>query len=219
MDHSGRRFRDARSYLDNTPAPPHEQDVNTAKLVRDEVIVSIADMLGASKANLDGRQAALLSQDVRELLKTTVEKVVHAAFDSVAMVDTESGLKLPPQEREKYRPRGKASPSQFLRDVWADYLDAGLMYSGHLKRVDPALYNALNHQAKTALSPLSAKIGERELAGHFLENFGVLCAWHLKHIPADYARQTSVLRDASALRTSTAETKIEAAIQELTSSL
>jgi hypothetical protein len=104
------------------------------------------------------------------------------------LLDPDTGLKLPPDPRVSFRLRvssfgSKMNASTFLRTVWKDYTKAHLLYAEHIRSMDPALYAAMNYEAR---------INNTTLPDFMLAN-GVLGKDHVLHPPAGYERQANLL--------------------------
>lgn len=204
--------------LDSTKSLSDEHTVNT-RFSRDEVSEIIAEALNASKANLSLKQAALLSVELQPVIMSAVERVFKRTLDRVNPVDPVSGLSVPPVARERYRFRSSAhkslKPHEFLREIWGDYQDAGLLYTGHLKKVDHALYNALIYRSKTALSEVESPT-EAHYADQLLSQFRILSAYHIKHpesVPPEFKSQAALISRTVSTRVGAAGARLEGALR------
>jgi hypothetical protein len=101
-----------------------------------------------SDATLKDKLAQQLTKDMAAVLSRRITKFLN----ELDYIDSRTGLPVPPHPRMHYsNRRGDFLPMnapQFLEKVWGDYLDAGLLYTGHLKKVDPSLYNAIVYLAR-----------------------------------------------------------------------
>lgn len=109
------------------------------------------------------------------------------------LVDPETGLDLMPPAKHLYQQRerdfgAKFSPEQFLKLVWQPHVEAHLLYSEHLRRVDRPLYAAFAHKA--AADGFALK--------NYLFSLGIMTRERVTHAPAGLERQARLLRDVRA---------------------
>lgn len=119
-------------------------------------------------------------------LQVSIEALPGAPLESSPVIDPKTKLDLVATPDERYRERtGKREkPNEFLKRVWGRLTKHHLLYSEHLRRVDPHLYFALNYEAMTQ---------RIHLAEH-LFNLGVMTKAELNHAPKGFERQAHLLR-------------------------
>lgn len=173
-----------------------------------DLSLALAEVLATSKAKLSTTQVALLSPELSDVcthfLRAAIKRQLADALKNIELVDPATGLPVSPLAREFYQSRDRKSrrlsAPDFLKQTWGDYLEPHLLYSGHLRKIDLSLYNALTYHARSALCSVSSSsktIPESELAAVFFENYGVLASWHLKHPIPGTEQQVDLIQRAN----------------------
>lgn len=169
----------------------------------------LAKSLSYSKAGLTPQQIALLSMELKDVLRKTISGEFEMAISNIEPIDPVTGLSVPPMARDNYQSRGDTRRSTtapaFLRDTWPDYLNAHLLYSGHLRKIDLSLYNALTYHARTSLTQLGSNSSNKmpcnvSLAKFCFDEYGLLTSWHLRNPTPDIMRQVSLIQEANKLQ-------------------
>lgn len=126
-----------------------------------------------------------------------------ARHEETEFIDSVSGLVLPPKMGKPYRERGHHSNGrrldlfEHLEQEYGPYLDAGLLFSGHLFELDRPAYEALLYSAEKEAKAKGLKKGVN--TADFALRHKLLTSEHLATPPEGYERQAEILRN---LRTS-----------------
>jgi hypothetical protein len=117
-------------------------------------------------------------------LQFATSSVPSPASDTV--VDPRTKLELPPKPRTPYS-RGidgkRVHAETFLKAVWSDYIDAGLLYSEHIRKVDSGLYYALHHISKKGPNTFAS----------YLESLSVVTRSQVAHPPQHLQDQAKII--------------------------
>lgn len=133
--------------------------------------------------------AARAHKGIREIINSIVHKVAKIGKPSEGLsyfdqdnryvVDDETGLVFPPMpkisfsewlqtdagkefvvKRGKNRQASDTKPFHFMNQVYRDYIDQNMLYSGHIREADPYLYDKLAAAAHTLPGGLSIALAE-----------------------------------------------------------
>ena len=165
----------------------------------------IGTVLQDKNLPLTDMQRQALAQRLLDQLAVTMAKRLDDILNVYEVVDPVSKLVVPPTERGLYSQRNgelaNLNAPKFLAIVWNDYLEAGLLYTGHLKKVDPSLYNALIYLARQTARGVAEIEGRewepRDTANLLFSKFRILTEEHLDSPPTGYERQSKLIREAN----------------------
>ena len=169
------------------PSDPVDRDNIT--LYTENVRVTIDPELLLQQLNKllanSGLKSPLTSLDFEALLRGFPRRQDAPNF----IIDDETGLRLPPEPKLLYRDRkekygNKISYEDFIKIEYADYLDARLLYSEHLKLVDASLHRAIRNRCETTQIPLVDE----------MRRLGVLTHEDVYNPTSDISRQAANIR-------------------------
>jgi len=115
-----------------------------------------------------------------------------------SIIDPTTGLILPPAARKPYRERGhhpdgrRLTIFEHLRREYGEYIDAGLLFSGHLLEIDKPAYEALLYQAEKEAKEKGEKRGSN--TAEFCLRHGVLTGDHLTSPPPGRDHQIELIK-------------------------
>jgi len=159
--------------------------------------------LSASSLGISTKQLRHLADIAAELALNTLTSPASAATDG-KLVDPITGLTVPPDPRRPYRERGHHADGtrvglfEFLRQEYGPYLDAHLLYSGHLQDIDRPAYEALLYLARKYVRHNKLDNDVKHTAAFFLQN-GILAGEHLEYPPQHLVRQVNLINASRAL--------------------
>lgn len=155
----------------------------------------IAHLEGEIKKLLEKRNVSdSIIEEVDEILSRHTGDLARSTDPTMSVVDSISGLKVPPLPRTRYADRQERygrniDPEEFIALEWGDYISHSLLYSEHLRIMDPGLHKALYRRAHK----------EGKKIGDYLFGLGVLGMKQIKDPGPEYERQANLIERSVAL--------------------
>jgi hypothetical protein len=146
-----------------------------------------------------------LPRDDVEVLAALAAKAAFAFLRDQArvipdgrIIDEVTGLVLPPEPRRPYRERGhhpdgsRLSVFEHFQREYGPYLEAHLLFSGHLQDIDRPGYEALLYVARKDARVKGLEDDVSNTAA-FLLDHGILAGEHLEFPPKHLTRQVDII--------------------------
>ncbi|MEQ1696181.1 MAG: hypothetical protein ABL901_10130 [Hyphomicrobiaceae bacterium] len=131
----------------------------------------------------------------------TLEKFVAACADAIENIqnsdpncgdlyDPESRLTLPPMPKIMFKDRSskygsKVDINTFIKnEPWGKFRDAGLLYSEHIRLLDPSLFYAINNRATT----------ENKKCSELMKSLGILTRMDLVNPTKSESRKAEMIK-------------------------
>lgn len=107
-----------------------------------------------------------------------------------APTNEESGVMIPPLVAPAlYVPHRSGKPSEFLKTHWRPWLEAGVLYQRHIRKLDPRLMVALSNEFTGRRSELTALLPPKTVeAEQLIQESGVA-------VPSKPGRRSQVLSE------------------------
>jgi hypothetical protein len=175
-----------------------ESKINAAQAVSDITIQ--ADVVLDAWVNSKIHEGGVLTQP----LLLQMAQLAVTALRAAALVDPNSGLVLPPTPGKPYRERRhhpdgrRLNVLEHLQEEYGPYIEAGLLFSGHLQEIDKPAYQALLYLAEKEAKARGQKRGSN--TAEFCLRHGVLTSEHVSNPPLGRERQIQLIKQLHAKR-------------------
>lgn len=135
---------------------------------------------------------------------SALQSAIDELYDSDAaetqpiVVDVDTDLVLPPPAKKPYRERGhhpdgrRLNVLEHLQEEYGPYIEAGLLFSGHIQEIDNPAYQALLYLAEKEAKALGQKRGSN--TAEFCHRHGILTGEHLSNPPPGRERQIQLIK-------------------------